>query len=123
MPGQSRVEVMRSWPRPFPVSLELVFDLGQLRPHPFRDRDASQPETSRIAHAAGIPGDVLGALLGLPAPAPATVAATTGRRAEKDDPMHPRSLPTCPTCWLPPTRPSTRMATRQPTRGWPPATT
>lgn len=37
----------------------------------------------RVAHAAGMPGDVLGALLGLPTPAPATVAATTGRRAEE----------------------------------------
>jgi transcriptional regulator with XRE-family HTH domain len=46
----------------------------------------------RVAHAAGIPGDVLGALLGLPAPAPATVAATTGRRAEEDGPMHRREL-------------------------------
>lgn len=46
----------------------------------------------RVAHAAGIPGDVLGALLGIPAPAPATVAATTGRRAEEDDPMRRREL-------------------------------
>ncbi|MGH3811526.1 MAG: helix-turn-helix domain-containing protein, partial [Pseudonocardiaceae bacterium] len=44
----------------------------------------------RVAHAAGIPGDVLGALLGFPAPA--TVAATIGRRAEEDDPMRRREL-------------------------------
>ncbi|HKR52256.1 MAG TPA: helix-turn-helix domain-containing protein [Pseudonocardiaceae bacterium] len=46
----------------------------------------------RVAHAAGIPGDVLGALLGLSAPTPATVAAITGRRAEEDDPMRRREL-------------------------------
>ena len=27
-----------------PSSLELVVDLSQLRPHPFRDRDAPEPE-------------------------------------------------------------------------------
>lgn len=46
----------------------------------------------RIAHAAGIPGAVLGALVGLSAPSPATVAATTGRRAEENDPMRRREL-------------------------------
>jgi hypothetical protein len=37
-----------------PASLELVFDLSQLRPHPLRDRDASQPEPPRP----GLPADV-----------------------------------------------------------------
>ncbi|MGH3568556.1 MAG: helix-turn-helix domain-containing protein [Pseudonocardia sp.] len=44
----------------------------------------------RVAHTVGIPGDVVGALLGLPVPA--TVAATTGRHAEEDDPMRRREL-------------------------------
>jgi transcriptional regulator with XRE-family HTH domain len=44
----------------------------------------------RVAHAAGIPGDLLGALLGLPTPA--TVTATVGHRAEEDDPMRRREL-------------------------------
>jgi transcriptional regulator with XRE-family HTH domain len=39
----------------------------------------------RVARAAGVPGDVLGVLLGLSALA--TVTATIGRRAEEDDPM------------------------------------
>jgi transcriptional regulator with XRE-family HTH domain len=46
----------------------------------------------RVAHAAGIPGDLLGALLGLPTPTPATVTATLGHRAEEDDPMRRREL-------------------------------
>lgn len=46
----------------------------------------------RVAHAAGIPSRVLGALLGLPFPTPVTVTATTGRRVEEDDPMRRREL-------------------------------
>jgi transcriptional regulator with XRE-family HTH domain len=38
----------------------------------------------RVTRAAGIPPDVLGALLGIPNPVPATVAVTTSRPAEDD---------------------------------------
>jgi transcriptional regulator with XRE-family HTH domain len=46
----------------------------------------------RVTRAAGIPADLLGALLGIPPPAPATLAGTVGRRAEEDDPMRRREL-------------------------------
>ncbi len=46
----------------------------------------------RVCRAAGIPADLLGALVGIPTSTPATVAATVGRLAEEDDPMRRRTL-------------------------------
>src|SRR6266851_187803 len=46
----------------------------------------------QVTRAAGIPPDLLGALLGLPPSIPATVAGTIGQRAGEDDSMRRRTL-------------------------------